>query len=476
VAEDQSTLRPRKRQALSAQNFLDGLWILTFNNRHNNGEPGLAEAGPMADSDTQDPKASLRLQKLIEANQKLAQVESVKDLIPLFLCLAIDVTSAESSSFLVFDPRKEVLLFSDIKGREEDGCAESILKNAIEIPLGVGIAGWVAKEKRPLIVKDVMKDPRFFGAVDESSGFVTRSLLGVPVLYGDELLGVIEVLNPIGKPNFDEADMDLMTGFANIAAVAIFRARLLEEKLHQQRLEIQMETAARLQSLFRPKSPKVGFGTRIWAVSVPARVVGGDFYDIIPLTDGSWLIYVADVADKGLPAALVMAAMWILIRNECHSDMDVARLLAKLNATLYNLIAGEGYFVTICMGRYWPVTGKLEMASGGHPAAIKNDGKSCRYLTGKRGPALGLYRVAAFGKEAIVLRPGESILFTTDGVSETRNADGSFFGEERMLATIESLEGPPCGPALLRVLRSWQGDAEPSDDITMLEIWRESGR
>jgi serine phosphatase RsbU (regulator of sigma subunit) len=427
----------------------------------------------MADSGEKGAKTSLRLRKLIEANQKLAQVESVEDLIPLFLTLAVDVTSAESSSFLVFDPRKQVLLFKDIKGREGNATAEAILKDSIEIPLGVGIAGWVAKERRPLIVSDVMKDQRFFGAVDESSGFVTRSILGVPVLYGDELLGVIEVLNPIGKPSFDDDDRDLLTGFANIAAVAIFRARLLEEKLQQQRLEIQLETAARLQSLFRPKPPKVGFGTRIWTVCMPARFVGGDLYDIIPMADGSWLIYVADVADKGLPAALVMAALWVLIRNESHLNIDVDKLLERLNTTLHSLVSDEGFFVTIFMGRYWPVTGKLELACGGHPAVIKKDGNSCRYLTAKRGPALGIYREALFGKEMVVLRRGESILFTTDGVPETLNAEGQFFGEERVVATLQSLERPPYGPALFEVLKSWKGETEPSDDVTMLEIWRD---
>ena len=318
------------------------------------------------------------------------------------------------------------------KGQDGNTSTAVILKESIEIPLGVGIAGWVAKEKQPLIVNDVMKDGRFFDAVDKSTGFVTRSILAVPVLYGDELLGVIEVLNPIGKPNFDEADKELMTGFANIAAVAIFRARLLEEKLQQQRFEIQMETAARIQSLFRPKPPRVGYGTRVWAVSVPARFVGGDLYDVIPMADGTWLIYVADVADKGLPAALVMAALWVLIRNETHQDVDVAEMLKKLNATLYHLISEEGFFVTIFMGRYWPITGKFELACGGHPAAIKNDGRACKHLIAKRGPALGIYRSADFGKEVVVLRPGESILFTTDGVTETPNAEGQFFGGERM--------------------------------------------
>lgn len=427
----------------------------------------------MTDFASHAAEPSLRLSKLIEANQKLAQVESVKDLIPLFLELALDVTGAESSSFLVFDPHRQVLLFSDVRAMLRNDSAADVLNSSIEIPIGVGIAGWVARERRPLIVKDVLKDSRFFNEVDKTTGHVTRSILAVPVVYINELLGVIEVLNPIKKENFDAADQEVLASFANIAAVAIFRARLLEEKLKQQRLEIQMETAARIQSLFRPQPPRLGYGTRIWAVSIPARFVGGDLYDVIPLTDNSWLVYVADVADKGLPAALVMAALWVLIRNETLRSVDVAHLLAKLNHTLYQLLSNEGFFVTILMGRYWPSTGKLEVACGGHPAALKSDGGDCKKVYGRRGPALGVYAESAFKKENVLLKPGESILFTTDGVSETRNPKGEFFGEHRVIDAITSAKGPPWGPGLVDRLKRWRADREPHDDLTLLEIWRD---
>ncbi len=167
------------------------------------------------------------------------------------------------------------------------------------------------------------------------------------------------------------------------------------------------------------------------------------------------------------------AAGYTLLTGGLRSWLKSPDSCAYGNATLHALVSDEGFFVTIFMGRYWPASGRIDLACGGHPPAIKSDGRGCRHLLGKRGPALGIHPTAVFGKEAALLRPGESILFTTDGVSETMNARGEFFGERRIAAAIGPLAAPPRGPALLEALRRWQGDTEPSDDVTLLEIWRE---
>ena len=273
--------------------------------------------------DNDESQVSKRLKKLIDANQSLAEVESLDKLVPRFLELAREVTDAEASSFLIYDPAKNILRFASVKDEIVGNKAEEILIDTIELKMGEGIAGLVAEERKPLIIKDAQKDERFYNKADASTGFVTRTLLAVPVSHGDELLGVIEVLNTKNKPHFDKADQELLTSFANLAAVAIIRARLLDERLKQQKVQIQIETAAKIQSLFRRKPPEMGSGSHIWAVSLPAGFVGGDLYDMIPMRDDSWLIYVADVSDKGLPAALVMAALWSRIRSEAPKHETV---------------------------------------------------------------------------------------------------------------------------------------------------------
>ena len=422
----------------------------------------------------QETKLALRLQRLIEANQSLAQVESLENLVPLLLALAREVTGAEASSFLIYDPERQTLRFSTIEDNKISAEAQKKLKESFEIPIGEGIAGWIARERRPLIVKDAQNDDRFYKTADESTGFVTRSILGVPVQYGDELLGVIEVLNPHDRDSFEDFDSDLLVSFANLAAVAIIRARLLEERLHQQKMQIQMETAAKIQALFRPKAPDPGSGSHFWAVSLPARFVGGDLYDFIPLANGSWLVYAADVSDKGLPAAMIMVALWYRIRSEANRHANVGKLLEALNESLNELLEEEGYFVTIFIGQYWPDSGKMELANGGHHPALKINKFGCESIEANRGPSLGITCCCRYETETVMLEPGESVLFTTDGVTEALNPQEELYGMQRILDQLKRSPDPPWGPNLLESVRNWRNGAEPNDDLTLLEFWRES--
>ncbi len=416
---------------------------------------------------------SKRLKKLIDANQSLAEVESLDRLVPRLLDLARDVTNAEASSFLIYDPEKNVLKFASVKDEIVGERAEEIL-DSFELKMGEGIAGWVAQERKPLIIEDAQKDSRFFNKADKSTGFVTRTLLAVPVVHRDELLGIIEVLNAKDKPCFGPADQELLMSFANLAAVAIIRARLLEERLKQQKVQIQIETAAKIQSLFRRDPPDIGSGSHIWAVSLPAGFVGGDLYDMIPMRDDSWLVYVADVSDKGLAAALVMAALWSRIRSEAPKHEKVGELLEALNAIMFDLLAEEGFFATIILGKYWPATGQMEIALGGHQSAVKIFKNRCENISEQRGPSLGIMSYAKFVAERITLSRGESILLVTDGVTEALNEHGELFGQQQLADFCKNADGPPWGPGLLNAVKIWRGVAEVSDDLTILEIWRES--
>lgn len=421
-----------------------------------------------------ESRISKKLKKLIDANQSLADVESLSMLVPRLLDLARDVTDAEASSFLIYNPEKNVLKFASVKDEIVGDKAEEILTKSIELKMGEGIAGLVAEKRKPLIIKDAQKDSRFFKKADKSTGFVTRTLLAVPVVHRDELLGVIEVLNAKDRPCFDKADQELLTSFANLAAVAIIRARLLEERLKQQKVQIQIETAAKIQSLFRRDPPDIGSGSHIWAVSLPAALVGGDLYDMIPMRDDSWLVYVADVSDKGLAAALVMAALWSRIRSEAPKHEKVGELLEALNAIMFELLAEEGFFATIILGKYWPAAGKMEVALGGHQSVIRVSKDACENITEKRGPSLGIMPSAKFEEEKIELSQGEAILLVTDGVTEAYNQHGELFGQQRLADFCKNADGPPWGPGLLNAVKKWRGMAEVNDDLTILEIWRES--
>ena len=308
---------------------------------------------------------AVRLKKLIAANQSLANIESCDTLLSQLLDLAQGVTGAEASSVLLYDPKREVLKFSLAKNEVLGDRAGETLKNNIQVKMGEGIAGWVGQNHKSIIVEDAQKDARLLKKADESTGFVTRTLLCVPILYGKDLLGVIQVINSKWKPCFDIEDQEILESFANLAAVAIIRTRLLDARLKQQRMQVEFEAASRIQSLFWPVIPESHNDSHIWAVSIPADLVGGDLYDLIPMPDDSLLFYVADVCGKGLPAALIMTSLWSTIRGYAQQNGEVHKLLAGVNDAMCDLLDREGFFATIILGRYWPqYSGKWNLLSG----------------------------------------------------------------------------------------------------------------
>jgi serine phosphatase RsbU (regulator of sigma subunit) len=256
---------------------------------------------------------------------------------------------------------------------------------------------------------------------------------------------------------------------------SMLRIKSLHDTVLEQsaQLQAQLETATRIQSLFWPDMPELAGGSHIWAAAVPAAYVSGDLYDVIPLPDGSILAYVADVSDKGVPAALVMAALSTKIRGEARSQYEIDKLLETVNNRLHSLTSEEGYFATTVLARYWPQNGKTQLALAGHlqPLWITAGGiGNCPRLNGI---SLGITPDVRYEKKEILLSPGESILFFSDGVIEAENEDNELFGNKRLVDFIKGAKGAPWGKRLLDFISDWRGDASASDDLTLLEIWRD---
>lgn len=426
----------------------------------------------MKNSGIEKADTEKRLKSLIKASQSLAVEESFDRLISGLLTLAMEVTGAQASSFMLYKPQKNILEFIAAKNEVIGDKTDELLIDSVEIKMGQGIAGTVAQRREPVIIEDAQKDDSLFRQIDRRTGFVTRGLLAVPVLYGDQLLGVIEVLNAKHKPTFDVSDRELLESFAHLAAVAIIRSRLLYARLRQEKLNTQMEAAANIQSLFWPKTVKVGGTSHIWGTSVPASFVGGDVYDWIPMPDGSWLVYVADVSDKGLPAAMVMAALWSCIRSEVFFHQSVGGLIKAVNHTMYHLISEEGFFATILIGKYWPRSGRLEFVNGGHLPLVWCTPGHLEFISKPGGLPLGIEPHSTYKEWVTGLAPGDSVLIISDGITEAENDQKKLFGFSGIEKLFRSTRKPPLGQTLVEAVDHWQGGTEPSDDLTVLEIWQ----
>ncbi len=419
-----------------------------------------------------DQLQAARLAKLIQASQALSQVESLEELLPRLLSLAQEVMNAEASSILRYNPEKNVLEFALAMNELVGADGLETLKRRIELPLGDGVAGWVGEHKCSLNVRDAQSDARFNKKADQALGFLTRCLLCVPVLHKDELLGVVQVLNVKHKQSFDDSDQELLESFGYLAAVALVRSRLLEQRLKQQRYEAQLEAASRIQAHFQPRQPEPTQGSRIWGYSAPAQFVGGDLYDIIQAADGSFLVYVADVSGKGLPAALIMAALWTHIRSCANQVSSVDGLLEKVNSSVYGFV-GREMFATIAVCRYWPDSGVCHYSVGGHMPPLVVTRQGPRHAPNIKGLPLGLNPEAEYSFKEIALKPGQSLLLLTDGVTEARNKEGEFFDDTGVESFLQQTQGPPWGPSLVNRVALWRDGVDPNDDTTVVEIWRE---
>jgi serine phosphatase RsbU (regulator of sigma subunit) len=140
---------------------------------------------------------------------------------------------------------------------------------------------------------------------------------------------------------------------------------------------------------------------------------------------------------------------------------------------LHSLTSEEGFFATIVLARYWPNSGKMQLALAGHlqPLWIVESGiGNCPQI---KGISLGITPDVRYEKKEILLSPGESILFFSDGVIEAQNENNELFGNERLVDFIKDAKGPPWGKGLLDFISNWRGNASASDDLTILEIWRD---
>ena len=420
-------------------------------------------------------EVSNRLRKLAEANRSLAEIESLDDLLLRLMDLAKQVTAAEASMLFLYKSESGLLEIVSVKddrfGDKPDKLFKS--KGLVNLKIGEGIAGWVAQNRKAVMVEDAQSDPRFSRQADKQRGLTTRTIICVPLVYREELLGSLSVLNSTGKPFFENEDLALMESFADLAAVAIIRSRLLERRIEQERFRAELEAAAKIQKLFWPKMPELGEGSHVWGFSEPATSVGGDLYDVIPMPDESWLIYAADVAGKGLPAALMMAALSAKIRSlaPLHNELD--KLLANVNQEMHELMSQEGYFATMILSKYWPRTGRVQIARAGHLYPLWVTSQGIQKLRKLDGISVGIDLGAEYEKTEFLLSPGEAILLITDGVIEAENEGGEMFGSNRLTDYFQVAKGPPWARGLSESIDSWRGNAATNDDLTIVEIWRD---
>jgi serine phosphatase RsbU (regulator of sigma subunit) len=244
------------------------------------------------------------------------------------------------------------------------------------------------------------------------------------------------------------------------------------------RMEQELVLAGQIQASFLPDQLPEIPGWQVAAALVPARETAGDFYDVIPLPNGLFGIVVADVADKGMGAALYMALTRTLLRTyalEYRTRPDFAmkvtnrRILMDTDVTM---------FVTVFYGILDPRTGQLTYCNAGHnpPCTLRVEDRQIQTLN-KTGMALGAMPGVSWEQHAVHLARGDMLVLYTDGVTDAHNEGGAFFGQERLLDVLQANAGRPAHEvrdSLLRVVQRFTGEASQFDDITLVIAVRDA--
>jgi serine phosphatase RsbU (regulator of sigma subunit) len=259
-----------------------------------------------------------------------------------------------------------------------------------------------------------------------------------------------------------------VAGSFNEMAEGLQRVRQME--LQNERLEEELRIARQIQNRLLPAAAPVLDHFELAGKSLPAREVGGDYFDYIVLPDGRIGLAVADVSGKGAGAALLMSSFRASLRSQDLGGQGPARTLAALNRFVCSSV-DPGKFITAFLAVLDPRTGELLYSNGGHePPMLIKDGMTFRELS-EGGLILGAFAQAEY-EEGSVRMPADSILaIFTDGVTEAQNKDGDFFGSERLMEVLASRDSRPCPELLEQILgeiQSFAGEAAQSDDITLL--------
>ena len=313
-----------------------------------------------------------------------------------------------------------------------------------------------------------------------------RAGLRVPLVAQGELVGLM-IVHTSQKPRFTPGDVALLQTFANQAAVAIQRAGLVEalqekiaqleaaqvELLQKERMEREMELARQVQQSVLPHIfPRIP-GYDFAAHSEPARWVGGDFYDVIPLENDRFALVVGDVSDKGMPAALYMTQTHGLLRAEAHRGGSPCTVLQNVHRLLQEL-GRSGMFVTVFFGIVDQAARRLTYARAGHnrPLLLR-DGQ---VLTlGGDGTVIGFPDMESLylSEEQIDLNAGDILVLYTDGLIDTLAPDGQPFELERLVSSLNAhsrLSLAELCMATFADVAAYQESAEQFDDMTMLIV------
>jgi sigma-B regulation protein RsbU (phosphoserine phosphatase) len=351
------------------------------------------------------------------------------------------------------------------------GYAEETVARFHTLPIGVGLLGHAARERQTLVSTDLPNDPRAI-SVRTSDGRWTQSEVAIPLMSRHRLLGglVVESCSP---KYFKPERLEILETLARQMAVSIDNAQLFQDALaKEQKLEMDFALARDLQISMIPSAAPQLKECDIAAVYKPAESLGGDYYDFLWLDGDHLVLTIGDVSGKGVAAAMTMAATRSALRFAARLNSAPAQTLYLINRRLYRDVKKRTY-VTLFYAVLEVKTGSCRWSNAGHPPPVLMRADGTVQELSKGGVPLAMFDRSRYASGRTQLRPGDLILFYTDGVTEALNQSGREFGRQQLQAVLAK-KSQQSAKEILRTLtgeiNKFTRGTEQHDDIAMVVL------
>jgi serine phosphatase RsbU (regulator of sigma subunit)/pSer/pThr/pTyr-binding forkhead associated (FHA) protein len=404
---------------------------------------------------------------LSRAAGSLVRHRSLDEIFEMVLDLLFEAVPAERGAILLLEGAPPQLVMKAARsraGKPITGVSRSIARRVLE-------------QRVSILLPNVMEDAALATQVS-ILGAGIRSAVCAPLWFTadfaeqDAVIGLVYLDTRAHTSSFTEDDLQIVTALANVAAAKIENVRLLEESIEKRHLEQDMKMAAEIQKGLLPGTPPEVPGYDLAGSNRPSRSVGGDYYDFT-LDQSRLLFALGDVAGKGTGAALLMAVLRAAVRGH-WTEGTCADAMVRINRTVCQNVT-EGKYVTFFLGRLDPGTGRLSYVNAGHnpPLLIRAGGQVETLNEG--GTVLGLFESVPYVEGSAELRPRDTLLVFSDGVTETWNPEGEEFGEARLVALAvdkRDMDAEQLQTAILKELDIHADGTRASDDRTLIVLKR----
>jgi serine phosphatase RsbU (regulator of sigma subunit) len=418
-----------------------------------------------------DSEGLLRQNRLLtvlsEAARHLLVHMPLSELFDKVLDLLFEAVPAERGAILLLEgtPRQPVMKASRAReGKQITRISRSIARKVLE-------------ERVSLLLPNVLDDVSL-RTQDSVMAAGIRSAVCAPLWFTssegskDEVIGLVYLDTSDRSHAFREEDLRVLTALSNVAAAKIENVRLLEESLEKRRLEEDMRVAAQIQMSLLPAGAPAVPGYDLAGLNRPSRTVGGDYYDFI-FESGRLLFALGDVSGKGTGAALLMTVLRASVRGHWNEE-GLAEAVARINRTVCQNVPPSKY-MTFFLARLDPEAGRVRYVNAGHnpPLLVRADGRIETLVEG--GMVLGIFDSVPYADAETELRPGDTLLVYSDGVTETFDPEGDEFGEQRLAQFVVRNLGLPAAALqdeLLLELDRFAAGVKASDDRTLIVLKR----